>query len=273
MNGERALSVGFIGAGQMGRPMVDRLVAAGRSPKVYARRAEVADDLGASGVDVATSATELAAAVDVLIVCVFSDAQLRELLLDGGVLAAMHPGAVLVSHTTGSPELVVELAERAPEGVGVVDMPVSGGAMDIAVGTLTVLAGGDPDDVARATEVVSAYSDPVIDVGGLGDAMRVKLVNNLLFTVQVRVALEGARVAETLGISSGDLARVLEHCSADSYALRRLAGGVDPQLLARGALPFLAKDMEVVRTVAGSMGLDLGVLGSLADWVDEPADR
>jgi len=226
----------------MGRPMVDRLAAAGCAPMVYARRAEVVADLRAAGIDAVESPTALAATVDVLVMCLFSDAQLRELLFDDGVLAAMRPGAVLVSHTTGSPELLVELATSAPEGVDVVDMPVSGGAAEIAEGRLTVLAGGAPAAVARAREVVAAYGDPIIDVGGIGDAMRVKLVNNLLFTVNMWVTVEGARIAQSLGISSGDLARVLERCSADTYAMRRLIGGVDPQLLVTASRPFLAKD-------------------------------
>ena len=85
------------------------------------------------------------------------------------------------------------------------------------------------------------------------------------------VTVEGARIAQSLGISSGDLARVLERCSADTYAMRRLIGGVDPQLLVTASRPFLAKDVAVVRTVADSIGLDLGMLGDLARWVEDPA--
>jgi 3-hydroxyisobutyrate dehydrogenase-like beta-hydroxyacid dehydrogenase len=266
------LEIGFLGAGQMGRPMVERLVAAGWAPRVAVRRPELAAELRQAGVVVAESAGALAADVDLLIVCFFSDAQLREVMLDDGVLAVMRAGAILVTHTTGSPDLVLELADRAPDGVRVLDMPVSGTPVEIAAGCLTVLAGGDPADLERARPVIAAYSDPILHVGSLGDAMRVKLVNNLLFTVNLRVALEAAALAQSMGVEPTDLARVLAHCSGDSYALRLFTLGRAPGQMAMGARPYLAKDVRVVRAVAAPMGIDLGVLGELATWVDD-SDR
>jgi len=263
-------AVGFLGVGQMGRPMVDRLAATGWAPSTYVRRAEVASELRGAGVEVVESAATLAAAVDVLIVCFFSDAQLRDVMLHDGTLAAMRPGAIVVTHTTGSPDLVLELADRAPEGVRLVDAPVSGTPVEIAAGHLTVLVGGDPDDLERVQPVLSAYADPIIAVGGLGDAMRVKLVNNLLFTVHLRIALEAANVAQSLGVAPADLARVLAHCSGDSYALRILSSGAPPEQLEAGVLPYLSKDVSVVRDVTDAMGVDLGLLGELARWVDRP---
>jgi 3-hydroxyisobutyrate dehydrogenase-like beta-hydroxyacid dehydrogenase len=269
----RNLTVGFLGVGRMGRPMLDRLVAAGWAPIAYARRPDVATELSRAGVATAESAAALAAQVDLLIVCLFSDAQLREVMLDDRVLAAMQPGAIVASHTTGSPDLVLELADRAPDGVRVLDVPVSGTPVEIAAGRLTVLAGGHPADVERARPVLAAYADPIIEVGGLGDAMRVKLVNNVLFTANLRVALEGARLAQSMGVAPADLARVLGHCSGDSFALRLFTGGGDPEQLAMGALPYLAKDVGVVREVAGPMGVDLGLLGQLAAWVEDSEGR
>jgi 3-hydroxyisobutyrate dehydrogenase-like beta-hydroxyacid dehydrogenase len=248
--------------------MVDRLVAAGWEPSVSVRRADIAAALHEAGVTIAESPAALAANVDVLIVCLFSDAQLREVMLDGGVLAVMRASSVVATHTTGSPDLVLELARRAPEGVRVLDMPVSGTPVEIAAGRLTVLAGGDPVDLDRVRAVVAAYADPIIHVGGLGDAMRVKLINNLLFTVNLRVAVEAATLAQSMGIAPADLARVLGHCSGDSHALSLLSMGVAPEQLAAGALPYLAKDMTVIREVAAPMGIDLGLLGELARWVD-----
>ncbi len=261
--------VGFVGVGHMGRPMIDRLVLAGWDPTVYVRRPEIADELRAQGVAVASSPTELASVSDVLVLCFFSDLQLREVMFDEGTLAAMRPGAIAATHTTGSPDLVLELADRAPDGVRILDLPISGGPGDIEAGRLTLLAGGAAADLERVRPVFSAYADPIIHVGALGDAMRVKLVNNLLFTVNLRVAGQAAALAQSMGVAPAELARVLAHCSGDSYALRRFADGGEPTALAQGARPYLQKDVGVVRDIAEAMGLELGELGELARWVDD----
>lgn len=96
-------TVGFLGAGQLGEPMVDRLLGAGRDVVAYARRPEVRRRLEVKGAAVADSVADLARSSDVLVSCLFSDAQLRETGLGaGGFIANMKPGAIFVSHTTGT---------------------------------------------------------------------------------------------------------------------------------------------------------------------------
>ena len=270
--GERR--VGFIGAGQMGRPMVDRLLAAGHPVSVYVRRPELATELAAAGAQVLGSAVEVAAVADVLCVCLFSDAQVRHVLLgDGlghaGVVDALRPGSYVVNHVTGSPDLALELGRRVPSGVRYVDGPMSGTDQDIRAGRLTLLLDGDADDVEQVRPVLSAYAEPIIHVGGVGDGQRIKLVNNLLFTAHLRLALEAARLGRSLGVDPVDLARAIATCSGNSYALALLR--LRPaDALAAGARPYLVKDVAVVREVADGLGIDLGLLGELATWVDRP---
>lgn len=268
--------VGFLGAGQMGRPMVDRLVAAGVPTEVYARRAEARAALIAAGIPVADSAADLASRADVLIVCFFSDAQVREVLLgdgvdggvDGGVIGHLRPGAVLVSHVTGSPALPVELQQAAPDGVAVLDAPISGTDDHIRAGQLTLMVGGDPDALERARPALATYGNPILTVGGLGDGQRIKLVNNLLFTAHLHTALAAAELGRSLGIEPGELARVVSECSGDSFVVRLLRQ-VQPAAMVAGAWPYLAKDVAVIREVAAADGIDLGTLGEIARWIDE----
>jgi 3-hydroxyisobutyrate dehydrogenase-like beta-hydroxyacid dehydrogenase len=261
------LHVGFIGAGQMGRPMVDRLAAAGQRLTVFARRADASADLEAAGLTVSSDLVALAGSVDILIACLFSDAQLRDVLLDGGVLAAMRAGSTLITHVTGSPDLVVEIDARAPAGVRVIDGPMSGIAAGIRNGRLTLLLGGDAEDIERARPVLAAYADNILHVGVIGDAQRIKLINNLLFTVNLQMALAAAKLGEAMSITPSTLARTLATCSGNSYALAIFAG-MSPETIKVEARPFLAKDVAVVHEVATSMGIDLGILGQLADWVN-----
>lgn len=262
-----ALHVGFVGAGQMGRPMVDRLAAAGQRLTVLARRHEARQDLEAAGITVSGDVVALAGSVDVLILSLFSDAQLRSVLLDNGALAAMRPGSTLITHVTGSPDLVVELDARAPEGVRVIDGPMSGTAESIRDGHLTLLLGGDEADIEHVRPVLSTYADNILYVGVIGDAQRVKLINNLLFTVNLHMALAAAKLGGAMSISPSTLAKTLATCSGNSFALAQLER-MPPELITTAARPFLVKDVAVVHEVAASMGIDLGVLGQLADWVN-----
>jgi 3-hydroxyisobutyrate dehydrogenase-like beta-hydroxyacid dehydrogenase len=268
--------VGFIGAGQMGLPMVERLRDAGYELVVHARRPEKREQLSHLGVAVAPTVAEAAAGAEVLCVCTFDDSQLRDVVFGttghDGVLAALGPGAVLVNHTTGSPDLASEMAAGAPSGVGVLDAPVSGSADDIRAGRLTVLVGGAAEDLERARGCLSSYAATILHVGAVGDASRVKLVNNLAFTVQLRVAALTSELGRSLGIDGHVLADAVGHCSAASRAMA-LLGGRDPAEMMAGARPFLAKDLDVIRRTAAQMGLELGALGEMAAWVEVSPPR
>lgn len=264
--------VGFIGVGHMGRPMVDRLVAAGWPTEVYVRRPELRGELEAAGVAVAASADELAARSDLLILCFFNDAQVRQVVLGGdshkGALAAMRPGSVLVSHVTGSPSLSVDLQAAAPDGVTVLDVPISGTDDHIRRGELTLMVGGEAAVLDRVRPALEAYAHPILHVGGLGDGQRIKLINNLLFTVNLRTALDGAALAASMGIAADEFARIVSECSGDSFAIR-LFRQVPPATMAAGAKHYLVKDVETIRQVAAADGIELGELGELAAWVFE----
>jgi 3-hydroxyisobutyrate dehydrogenase len=248
--------------------MVDRLVAADVSTEVFVRRPELRAELAAGGVNVATSATALAVEVDVVILCFFNDAQVREVVIDGGVAAAMRPGSVLVSHVTGSPSLSSELQAAAGEGVTVLDVPISGTQDSIRAGQLTLLVGGDAVALDVARPALETYGNPIIHVGGLGDGQRIKLINNLLFTVHLDIALKGAALAESMGISASELSRIVSECSGSSFALN-LFKEIPPEQMKEGARHYLIKDVAVIREVAGEQGIDLAELGDLANWVDE----
>lgn len=248
--------------------MVDRLLAAGIPTEVFVRRSGLHEELESAGIAVAESAADLAGRVDLLILCFFDDTQVREVMLDEGVITSMRRGSVLVSHVTGNPDLPVELQAAAPEGVTVLDVPISGTEDHIRAGQLTLLVGGDSTALERVRPALAAYSNPILEVGSLGDGQRMKLVNNLLFTVHLRTALEAAALGERMGIPSAELSRVVSECSGASFAVE-LFQRVPPEQLRTGATQYLMKDVAVVRQVAAVQGIDLGLLGELAGWVEE----
>jgi 3-hydroxyisobutyrate dehydrogenase-like beta-hydroxyacid dehydrogenase len=284
------MRVGFVGAGRMGRPMVDRLVAAGHEVQVLARSQTARAALAAAGAHPVDQVTEAAAGAAVVCVCVFTDAQVIEVVLGGrsprasgavahrptlpgvvahhhetpprgGLLAAMGEGATLVVHTTGSPRTAQAIAAHAAgRGVRVVDAPVSGGPHDVAAGRVTLLAGGAEADVDRVRPVLTAYGDPVLHVGPLGAGQGVKLVNNALFAANIGLLAQAVRLGAQLGVEESVLLGALPHGSANSRALAAAAGRGSVTAFAESVREFLGKDVAAVRAVAADHGASLGVL-------------
>ena len=253
------MKVGFIGAGRMGRPMVARLVEYGHDVKALGSTADKRhelEQLGANGVsEVADAATQ----TDVVLLCVFTDEQVRQVCLDSALLQTMPSGAVLVVHTTTSPKTIEAVAARA-DAVEVVDAPVSGGPHDIAAGRLTLFVGGADDAVARLRPVLGCYGDPILHVGPCGAGQKVKLVNNALCAGHIGLLAESIRLGERLGVPESTLLGVLPHGSAGSRLLDIVAarGSVASFIEATG--DFVGKDVTVVRSIAEELGTDLGAL-------------
>ena len=253
-----SMRVGFVGAGRMGFPMVERLAATGHDLVVYARRAEARDALTGLGVRHTSELTEAAADVDVLLLCVFSDQQLTEIAAP--LAAALPYDAVFASHVTGRESTLRAVADRFP-AIHVVDAPVSGGPGEISAGRLTVLLGGDPAARERAADAVRPYADPIIETGELGTALAVKLVNNFLFAANTQLAAEAVRLGEALGVSPGQLLGALEHMSGGSSASHRAAEGKgDMAAFATRIGPFMKKDVAACLEQAAERAVDPGLL-------------
>jgi 3-hydroxyisobutyrate dehydrogenase-like beta-hydroxyacid dehydrogenase len=256
--------IGFVGPGQMGEPMVHRLRDAGWPVLAVARRPDVRARLAASGAELGGTVREVAAGADVLVLCLFDDAQVREVALGpDGAAGHLRPGSVLVNHTTVTPGVVRDLVAALGEG-RVVDAPVSGSASEIAEGRLRVLVGGDPAAVDRVTPVLGAYSDTILPTGGVGSATLVKLVNNLLFAAHAQIAEDALRLADQLDVDRERMLAALVVCSGGSNALRYAQASAATGGNRHGAVPYIRKDLASCRAAADELGIHLGFVGQVA---------
>ena len=258
-------AVGFVGAGKMGGPMVERLLRAGLEVRLFARRPQARERFAGLGAVIEESMASAARSADVLIVCPFDEGQLRQITGGpGGLIANARPGTVLVQHATVSVAGITTLAETAgARGIQVLDAPVSGTAEAILAGRLTVLAGGEEVARQRVQPALSTYCAAVIPTGGVGTATKVKLVNNLLFAAHVQAAAAAADLAAALGIEPGDLLAALAACSGNSFALGELRRSGNIRQFAERAAPYLRKDVAVVERLAAELGIGTGVLGAV----------
>ncbi|MEX0874015.1 MAG: NAD(P)-dependent oxidoreductase [Actinomycetota bacterium] len=192
--------VGFVGLGQIGRPMAERLDA----PVVYDLLAQATDGFA----DVAASAGEVAQRADVISVMVRDDAQVRDVVRE--MLPVARRGTVIAIHSTISPGTAEDLAGRSGD-VHVVDAPVSGGFIGASEGTLAVMVGGSVDAVDRCREPFGHWATLFVHVGGVGAGTKAKLARNLMHFVAFTAAGEAQRLAEAASIDLSALAKVVRH--------------------------------------------------------------
>lgn len=247
--------------------MVSRLVAAGHDVSALGRTAEKRRELQQLGARPVNDAAEAGARADVVVLCVFTDEQVRQVCLDGGLPATMPPGSALVVHTTASPSTIEAIAVRANH-VDVVDAAVSGGPHDVAAGRLTLFVGGAAAAVERVRPLLDCYGAPVLHVGPIGTGQKVKLVNNALFAGQIGLLAEAIRLGGRLGVPESTLLNALGHGSATSRVLDLVAASGSVASFIEVAGDFVGKDVAVVRDIVTELGSVLGALDDVIETVD-----
>lgn len=250
-------SVGFIGLGDQGGPMAEQLAAKGPALTIWARRPDVADRFAALGAHKADSPRDLARAVDLTCICVTTEADVRSVVLDGGVLAAMRPGSLLAIHSTVSPEFCASLALAGGRtDVEVVEAPVSGSGIAAREGRLLVLLGCSDDAAGRVAPVFSAFSNAIHHVGSSGTAGTAKLINNTLMAANLEMARSALAWAETAGISRQTMREVGLCGVGRSHALDAILRLEEPQR-AEHISKLMAKDFALSRAAAPGAAISL----------------
>jgi 3-hydroxyisobutyrate dehydrogenase-like beta-hydroxyacid dehydrogenase len=252
--------------------MVVRLVEAGHDVRALGRTAEARHRLERLGANAVGDVGDAGAHADVVVLCVFTDQQVRQVCLDGPLLPAMPPGSTLVVHTTASPKTMEAIARRGGH-VAVVDAPVSGGPHDAAAGKLTLFVGGADEGVARARPVLGCYGDPILHVGPVGSGQKVKLVNNALFAGHVGLLAESIRLGERLAVPESTLLAALRHGSAGSRVLDIVAARGSIASFHQVTGEFVGKDVAVVRGIAEECGSGLGALDDVINAIEPVADK
>ena len=138
------MRVGFIGVGNIGYPMADKILSAGFDLVVHDIRQEAADPLLSQGAEWAESPQDLAKQCEIVCACLPGPTEMREVVLgERGMINGLAKGSIFVDHTTNSPLLVREISEvLSGRGVAMLDAPVSGGMEGAQTRDLTMLVGG-----------------------------------------------------------------------------------------------------------------------------------
>jgi 3-hydroxyisobutyrate dehydrogenase len=204
LSGAMTMRAGFVGLGAIGRPMARRLPAAGLATIVFDVVPAAVEEVAAAGAARADSARAVAAASDVVGVCVRDDADVAAVVLGpDGLLAGARPGMVIAIHSTVLPRTVRDIgAQAAAQGVAVVDACVTGGPMGAEQGRLTYMVGGDAADLERCRPVFATAARTIVHTGPLGTGAATKLCNNLMTYLGFLAAFEATTLARASGLST-----------------------------------------------------------------------
>lgn len=244
--------VGFIGVGSVGGAIASRIIGAGFATVLWARRPEALVPFAAPNVEAADDPASLAAAADLVGICVWADEDVRDVVLrPDGVLAGVRPGTVIAVHSTARPSTCRELAAAAAgKGATLLDAPFSGSREVALAGELVVGVGGDTEAIERCRPVFASFADLVLHLGPVGSAQSAKLVNNALLAANLALADDALSLGEALGMAPGVLAEFLRRGSGRSYALDVALTSRQSAEIRRMALAPLEKDVDCLLSEA-----------------------
>jgi 3-hydroxyisobutyrate dehydrogenase len=273
-------TIGFIGIGNMGRPMAANLIKGGYRVAVYdldAKRAQqVAAEIGAKP---AATLAELGRQVDAIVTMLPTGKEVRACLLEteGGALAQNLPKGALVidmssADPVGSRATHAELARR---GLAFVDAPVSGGVPRATDGSLAIMIGGDAAAVADAKPVLGKMGTRLFEVGGPGNGHAMKALNNFVAGTAFIAVSEALLVGEKFGLDMATMVDVMNASTGKSFNTEHVAKQhvVSRQFASGFALGLLAKDVGIAAALAKAIDVDSPLIGMSASLLGEARDR
>jgi 3-hydroxyisobutyrate dehydrogenase-like beta-hydroxyacid dehydrogenase len=257
--------IGYVGVGLMGLPMAKRLLSLGYAVKACDIVAERAEAARAAGAEAARSPADAAAAVEfVLLNLPTTDAVEEAVFGERGVASVVRSPQLVIDFSTIKVDKCKAFAAklRKMTGVGWIDAPVSGGPPAAAAGALTVMAGGEPAEIARTRPLLADVSGRFTHMGPSGSGMVAKMLNQLIVGCGHAVMAEAVVLAEAAGIDAARLPECLAGGYADSALLQRLY----PRIVKRDFAPQgyarqLLKDLEMVNELAAGLKAPTPMMG------------
>jgi 3-hydroxyisobutyrate dehydrogenase len=273
-------TVGFIGIGNMGRPMAANLVKGGYQVVAYdadaKRAAQFATDAGARS---AATLAELGKSVEAIVTMLPTGKEVRACLLEteGGALAANLPNGALVIDMSSADPVGTRAthADLARRGLAFVDAPVSGGVPRATDGSLAIMIGGETEAVAAAKPVLSRMGTRLFEVGGPGNGHAMKALNNFVAGTGFIAVAEAVLVGKRFGLDPNVMIDVMNVSTGKNFNTENVVKQhVISGAFASGfALGLLAKDVKIAADLASAIDVDSPLTRLSSALLGEARDR
>ncbi|MGO2028364.1 MAG: 3-hydroxyisobutyrate dehydrogenase [Brevibacterium aurantiacum] len=260
-------TIGWIGLGNMGRPMTANLVKAGHTVNGFDLMEIAVEEAAKHGVNPVKSIAEAVAGADIVFTMLPKGEHARAVYLEAdGVLAHADTTTLLVDSSTIDFDSARALhSEAVKAGFRFVDGPVSGGVTGAEAGTLTFMLGGSDEDVAEAKTFIEPMAGNMFHAGGEAAGQAAKIVNNMMLSISLQGVVEGAVLADRFGLDPKVFYDIATVSSGDSWPLRTWypVPGVTETAASNNsfqpgfATALMHKDVGLALAGAETQGLDL----------------
>ena len=214
--------IAFIGVGNMGCPMAENLMKAGRSVKVFdvsKKKLQIASE---KNLDVTENFDELITSnVDTVITMLPEGKNSKEVYLgEDGIINKVSKNCLLIDCSTIDIQTSIEIGKKASEkGINMIDAPVSGGVMGAQKATLNIMVGGTKDAFDRALPILNIVGKNIFHAGDLGSGNGAKICNNMALGIAMIAASESLMLAKRLNIDIKKVHEIMKNASGNSWPI------------------------------------------------------
>ncbi|MEO0396771.1 MAG: NAD(P)-dependent oxidoreductase [Cyanobacteria bacterium P01_A01_bin.137] len=254
------MKVAFIGLGTMGMPMAMNLLAAGHHLTVHNRSRDRELPIVNAGAQPADTPAIAAAAADVVIICVSDSPDVEAVILGPeGVMTGAQPGTLVVDMSTISPTATRAIAAQLDtQQIAMLDAPVSGGSEGAKNATLSIMVGGEANEVAKAMPVLQAMGKTITHVGPIGAGQTTKAINQIVVAGTYWAVAEGLTLGLKAGLDMDKVVQAVGSGAAGSWAFtNRSANMLNNSYPLGFRMKLHRKDLLIALEAARELGLPL----------------
>ena len=228
-------TVGFIGLGIMGRPMLNNLLKAGYTVIAYGRNPKKLDASVANGAQRGASNRDVGARAPIVITMLPDGPEVEEVVLgSNGILEGAKPGSLIIDMSSINPLVSQKIAAAcSAKGVDFLDAPVSGGEPKAIDGTLAIMVGGSEEAFRKAEPLLKCMGSSVTLTGPVGAGNTTKLANQIMVACNIAAMGEALTLATSCGLDPDVVFNAVKGGLAGSAVLNAKA----PMLIARNFNP------------------------------------
>ncbi len=255
--------IAFIGVGNMGNPMANQLVKAGKDVRVFDVSSEVIKIAKKSGLNVINSMDELLDGAGTVISMLPEGKHVKSLYLgEKGILKKISKDCLIIDCSTIDIETSLELGNEAKKlGIKMIDAPVTGGVMGARVGKLNFLVGGSDEAVVIAKPLFDIMGQKILHAGEQGSGVGVKICNNMSLGISMIASAESLMLAKRLKMDVKKVHQIIKEASGNNWAmtnytpLPNLTEGVPSNNKYRPGFTasMMKKDLNLARDAAKSV--------------------